>query len=346
MDDITSIIATLKDTRKSLSKLYALRPLLWELRAALYKSIAYDDSLHPRDPVTKRFINKYDVDTLLSLATSSKEQGIIQAHYNKGYAFGIEAASYPRAIRLLQEANDALVPFYDGIFLSKNRIKGALTRIQVAENIGLKVGAKIALINALKDIPVAGANRGRAMTHIEANECRPNPHCKDVDAKERGYTRNCQSCVVAYELRRRGYNVEALAYINYGVVMDLSYDTTITWIDADTGRPPIPYIHDNAKDRTSLVEWLKAHMIQGCRYHMSYHTIYSAHIVTVTLGEDGTPIIYDPQDGAIDTVEQYEFKYIYGRCYTQLYQVDALQINPDIVDYVVKEADSDTGSNK
>ena len=47
--------------------------------------------------------------------------------------------------------------------------------------------------------------QGKLMTFEEANGMKGNPHYKE----DVGYRENCQSCVVANELRRRGYNVEA-----------------------------------------------------------------------------------------------------------------------------------------
>jgi hypothetical protein len=55
---------------------------------------------------------------------------------------------------------------------------------------------------------IAGVKRGKKMTRDEANGEKPNPNFK----QGLGYQENCQSCVVAFEARLRGYNVQTLPY--------------------------------------------------------------------------------------------------------------------------------------
>ena len=53
---------------------------------------------------------------------------------------------------------------------------------------------------------IAGVKRGWEMSHEEADSGKVNPnYLFDIDA----YKYNCQCCVVAYEVRRRGFDVEA-----------------------------------------------------------------------------------------------------------------------------------------
>lgn len=50
-------------------------------------------------------------------------------------------------------------------------------------------------------------SQGQTMTFREADEMRTNPLYSSLDAETLGYKHNCQTCTVAYELRRRGYNI-------------------------------------------------------------------------------------------------------------------------------------------
>lgn len=52
--------------------------------------------------------------------------------------------------------------------------------------------------------------QGKIMTFTEADRGHSNPHFTDVNAKAAGYHDNCQTCTMAYELRRRGFPVEAV----------------------------------------------------------------------------------------------------------------------------------------
>ena len=58
-----------------------------------------------------------------------------------------------------------------------------------------------------KALPVV---QGKIMNFAEADELKGNPHFLDANAESEGFHHNCQTCTAAYELRRRGFNVEAL----------------------------------------------------------------------------------------------------------------------------------------
>ena len=51
--------------------------------------------------------------------------------------------------------------------------------------------------------------QGKIMNFTEADGSRCNPHYSDANGNEAGYHHNCQTCTLSYELRRRGFNVEA-----------------------------------------------------------------------------------------------------------------------------------------
>lgn len=77
------------------------------------------------------------------------------------------------------------------------------------------------------------------MSHDQANKNEPNPNYDE--GVRNGYYFNCQSCVVAYEMRRRGYDVEALMRVvgdKENAPEQLAHRTQSAWIDPSTGVEP------------------------------------------------------------------------------------------------------------
>jgi hypothetical protein len=73
------------------------------------------------------------------------------------------------------------------------------------------------------------------MTFEEANKMRGNPHYRESET----YRINCQTCVVANELRRRGFPVEALPNLKGSALEELSRATEKAWLD-ENGNTPMP----------------------------------------------------------------------------------------------------------
>lgn len=73
-----------------------------------------------------------------------------------------------------------------------------------------KAGFAPEIVKNNKDLDrVLPVMQGQIMNFTEADRGHANPHYSDADAKVRGYLHNCQTCTLAYELRRRGFRVEA-----------------------------------------------------------------------------------------------------------------------------------------
>ncbi|GBU08850.1 hypothetical protein AwDysgo_21810 [Bacteroidales bacterium] len=79
--------------------------------------------------------------------------------------------------------------------------------------------------------------KGKSMSFEEANELKGNPLYK---TGREGYSINCQSCVVANELRRRGFDVQAQENTGVGSSPNkLARDTELAWVDPVTKSKPI-----------------------------------------------------------------------------------------------------------
>lgn len=77
------------------------------------------------------------------------------------------------------------------------------------------------------------------MSHEEADLGFANPHYSG--RYDDPYSVNCQSCVVAYELRRRGLDVAAMPNFGIGTTSSvLSHYTFLAWEDPITGRNRLP----------------------------------------------------------------------------------------------------------
>ena len=190
-----------------------------------------------------------------------------------------------------------------------------------------------------------GMKQGQPMTFDQANEHRGNPHY--VAGSGDGYTVNCQSCVVANELRRRGYDVEAWDNTQKkgNIPHELSYDTSNAWIDPVTGtKPKKTWINANVSlDRRGrlvrrakqLKEDLLRHTAEQGRYHLNWgwKSKKSGHVIALERLEDGALRFYDPQTGKLvqweDVVKNIDLKLCY------LLRVDNLMVNTDIIDGIV-----------
>lgn len=153
-----------------------------------------------------------------------------------------------------------------------------------------------------------GAPIGEPMTHEQANTMRPNPHY----AIGEQYRVNCQSCVVTYEMRRRGIDAETVPNFKEkdSVTDFLSRYAYKAWRDAKViiARPTVK---KRTVDRLGRVKITRSSAMDiwnddilpqlevGGRYHISWgwKDKDSGHIITMEKLESGKVRLYDPQTG-------------------------------------------------
>ena len=191
-----------------------------------------------------------------------------------------------------------------------------------------------------------GIKRGRPMSHEQANKMHGNPHYGESKA----YSVNCQTCVVAYELRLRGFDVSALPNTAGSALSKLSKATHTAW--QNITREDIPVIARTTLDRYGHIKqpplkWAKvsAAMTETGRYHIAWRwkRKRSGHIITAERLPDGSLRFYDPQNGMSGALDLYK-KDIAGN--VRIYRVDNLAPNANIVkDVLTKgEAKAATGT--
>lgn len=151
---------------------------------------------------------------------------------------------------------------------------------------------------------IAGTIPGECMSFADADTFRVNPHFGETD----GYGINCQSCVVVFEARQRGYNVEVLPNTPGSALSVLSSDPSLAWIDPLTGEHP-QYIYDETKvTPQSFVNFMDSVVEQGRRYtvqFMWYGFNHGGHIINLDRNDNGVLRLKDNQpDSSVETVHE------------------------------------------
>jgi hypothetical protein len=188
-----------------------------------------------------------------------------------------------------------------------------------------------------------GITQGAPMSFEEANELRGNPHFAEAES----YRINCQTCVVANELRRRGFPVEALPNTKGSALEKLSYATQNAWLDADGNIPKKIQCYTLNMDRRGRIvtkeanKWklLDEATKEPGRYHVDWRwkRSRSGHIVTLERLDDGRIRWYDPQSGTINCMTRYwETKVTEIR----VLRVDTLKPNPEVCKNVLAKSGS------
>lgn len=149
--------------------------------------------------------------------------------------------------------------------------------------------------------------QGKIMNFTEADELKGNPHFSDPDAATEGYFINCQTCTMTYELRRRGFPVEALPNKNDEFYKVWCPKNNLTWNDRflnpDGSRP--------IKTRPSVLRdtiTAKVGFVEGATKETGRYELYlkwksvrgrdgGAHVMIVERQKDGNLLWFDPQSG-------------------------------------------------
>ena len=192
-----------------------------------------------------------------------------------------------------------------------------------------------------------GIKRGKEMTFEEANELQGNINF----SKSHEYGVNCQSCVVANELRRRGYDVTALPNLQKAgnIPYELSSKTNWAWIDPETMATPVKKraggVYDvtrtgalKSKNISALTKEIIELVKEPGRYHIdfSWKSGNSGHIITLEKLVNGKIVLYDPQKGKIVNWADIAMrvKLQYG---VNVLRVDNLLVNTDIINGIVRK---------
>lgn len=190
---------------------------------------------------------------------------------------------------------------------------------------------------------IKSVKRGPEMDHEAADGRKGNPY---YDTRFSTYTENCQTCVVIYEMRRRGYDVQALGYLEdkENPCYQLSKNFTAAWIDPATGLHPIPTFDSVVTNAKTCLNWLNRSVEDGNRYilYVAWKDRVTAHVVHVYKGSSGDAVIFDPQTGVLyetpRQIKHFLSRVYYDRSFSpQLLRCDNLLLNIPVIKKIAKQ---------
>lgn len=199
---------------------------------------------------------------------------------------------------------------------------------------------------------IHGIKPGEKMSFSQADSGHVNPKY----GTDTGYSINCQSCVVVFEARLRGYDVSVLPNTKGSVLEKLSRRCNWAWIDPETGKPP-EYIYDSSlRTANEYLKFVQEKVVQGGRYTIQFAwkgRENSGHIVNLDRTEDGKLRIKDNQRGLgersewigdnevleyLSKMKYYDYTTLGSEysCVPKMLRIDNMDFNPDVVDYIVE----------
>ena len=185
---------------------------------------------------------------------------------------------------------------------------------------------------------LSNVEQGVPMTFEKADSGNVNPRFRTT----KGYSENCQSAVVTFEARLRGFDVEVLPNVQGSKLETLSNETQLAWKTKD-GKTP-EYIFDTkANTIDKMLDFVDRTIKPNERYTLRgrYKNKDYGHIINVFREADGKLVYYDPQSNEIlDDFGRNQFYMMMNKGRTpqtamKLLRVDNLEFNKDIVDYIL-----------
>lgn len=152
--------------------------------------------------------------------------------------------------------------------------------------------------------------QGKVMNFTEADGRKINPDYYLSDSRELGYVHNCQTCTMTYELRRRGFDVEAKpnplvsGYQNYREFSQFAARNNMKWTDRflNPDGSTVSYEESSLAHITNTIS-AKRVFINGKTAAQGRYEVYckwkseGAHVFIVERTKDSDLIWYDPQTG-------------------------------------------------
>ena len=202
--------------------------------------------------------------------------------------------------------------------------------------------------------PISSVAPGDRMPFEKADSGHVNPYI----GTDFGYSINCQSCVVVFEARERGYDVQVLPWTKGSALDLLSRDPSLAWIDPKTGKHP-EYIYDSSlRTPEAYLSFVNDVIKPGNRYTIQFYwkgRNNGGHIVNIDRTPEGVLRIKDNQRGLGEKSEwigenevlrylaraKYENTSFFGNkspCVPRLLRIDNMDFDYSIVNNIMKGA--------
>ena len=179
---------------------------------------------------------------------------------------------------------------------------------------------------------ILGIQKKPFMSFQDADSGRGN----SMDDGSPAFGENCQCCVVAHELRRRGFDVTAMGNTGTPFYKQLEDDTAMGWLTRNGKEIKVNNIKSEKNDEDELYKKLMKQIGSGGRYTIEWDykdKTLDGHIVCSEV-IDGKLVIYDPQKNGFwslhEILEVADISTGIG-----ILRVDGLVINPSHIKKIV-----------
>lgn len=196
-----------------------------------------------------------------------------------------------------------------------------------------------------ENITLAGVERGREMTFTEADSGHVNPNLEECE----GFQCNCQTCVVVFEARLRGYDIEACPMKDGSNAMQLSEKTNLAWITPE-GNHPDYIMNFDANSVDAVYNFIDETVKPGERYTLEgvWKELFgTGHIISVFKENTGNLVFYDPQINQIYSKRFMKEEYLplmqkgnTEDTAIKLLRIDNLEIDTDFIDPIVRRSEN------
>lgn len=224
-----------------------------------------------------------------------------------------------------------------------SEVSNPVSENKVVSDIDFSKQLDFSKVNYFEDEQFLGnVEKGREMTFTEADSGNVNPRFEDNE----GYQNNCQTCVVVFEARLRGWDVEAKSFMENSNCEKLSENTSLAWLTSD-GKHPKYIFNTKANSVDDMYQFIADTVKPGERYTMQGYWRYGicdgGHIISVFREPTGNLVFYDPQIDKIynersikkDVLNEMQ-KGNTEDTTIKLLRIDNLKIDKDFVDPIVK----------
>lgn len=251
--------------------------------------------------------------------------------------------------RFIEKVKDFLRRIFGLVKKKKPKVKkektqnpGKNPQVPDADGVSAKYGISELSREEAENLPnyypetISGVKRGRPMTFKEADSGNVNPFYK---TRQEAFVSNCQSCILAFIARLRGYDVKAKPYAgdDKPIVM-LAKDIRRGFIIDEQGTHPDFVKRKRIKGAVGTMFFLEKNIRNNEIYCLFVDDPLCQDAHVIITGRQGEELyLYDPQKNRIFFKEKIQ-NYFYGKSCnkTQMFRIDNAAFNPYFIDMTME----------